>query len=368
MGGHRLDGLVRWSQREPWADLFGETFLEHIVDACECIGLKPAELDSAIDASYLEVLWECAFEDFVGRDHDDVGNIVEDYLKRRGLRETATTRAFMQVLRRSVMSLYEVSDIQPGVSFLARDLIRGGEPVPISERIGSRNLRPWDVIAMRVLDLGHRVEIGGGVLHFSRQEADSLIEEIAEDKEEVVSELLATLESTGQDFDRDEFVRSLDQDMMLKGLAPVFTDAWLEYVLASVLEPVTPEIRNTDGHDMVFTEVRYQLRPRVTAKTLRPRLNTLPEFVQEELNQWSVRPNSRPRPLKRRSRLRGRNRRRPLSPTRCVSRRWRRPPSFCGTIWTVITGACWTSPSPCSAARRPARRRPPGNMRTSSPG
>jgi hypothetical protein len=33
-----------------------------------------------------------------------------------------------------VISLYEVSDIRPGESFLARDLIRGGEPVRVSER------------------------------------------------------------------------------------------------------------------------------------------------------------------------------------------------------------------------------------------
>jgi len=32
------------------------------------------------------------------------------------------------------LSLYEVSDIVPGESFRARDLVRGGEPVLISER------------------------------------------------------------------------------------------------------------------------------------------------------------------------------------------------------------------------------------------
>jgi hypothetical protein len=44
----------------------------------------------------------------------------------------------MKALSVSVMSLYEVSEIVPGKSFLARDLIRGGEPILISEGTATR--------------------------------------------------------------------------------------------------------------------------------------------------------------------------------------------------------------------------------------
>ena len=70
-------------------------------------------------------LWGCAFEDFLTRDLEPDGrNLVEDYLKRRGWKETAQTKAYMKELRTSVMSLYEVSEIVPGQSLRARDLIR----------------------------------------------------------------------------------------------------------------------------------------------------------------------------------------------------------------------------------------------------
>ncbi len=36
------------------------------------------------------------------------------------------------------MSLYEVSDVAVGESFLARDLVRGGEPVRVFERSATR--------------------------------------------------------------------------------------------------------------------------------------------------------------------------------------------------------------------------------------
>ena len=47
-----------------------------------------------------------------------------------------------------------MSDIVPGTSFRARDLIRAGEPLLISERSATRSLKPWDRIAARVVQVG----------------------------------------------------------------------------------------------------------------------------------------------------------------------------------------------------------------------
>ncbi len=62
-------------------------------------------------AWFMRTVWGCAFEDFLTRDFDDGSNVVDDYLKRRGWKEGASTRAYMAALRTSVMSFYEVSDI-----------------------------------------------------------------------------------------------------------------------------------------------------------------------------------------------------------------------------------------------------------------
>lgn len=81
----------------------------------------------------MTTVWGCAFEDFLTRESDDGRNIVDDYLKRRGRKEGASARAYIIALRTSVMSLYEVSDIVRDTSFRARDLVRGGEPVLVSD-------------------------------------------------------------------------------------------------------------------------------------------------------------------------------------------------------------------------------------------
>ena len=75
----------------------------------------------------MTTVWGSAFEDFLTRDFDGGHNIVEDYLKRRGWKENASTRAYMVALRAFV----------------------GGDPILINERSATRSLKQWDRIVAR---------------------------------------------------------------------------------------------------------------------------------------------------------------------------------------------------------------------------
>lgn len=73
----------------------------------------------------------------------------------------------MKALRTSVTSLYEVSDIVPGKSMMVRDLIRGGEPLAVSEGSATKTLRQWNRIAARVVSVSGNSILGGGLLPFT---------------------------------------------------------------------------------------------------------------------------------------------------------------------------------------------------------
>ena len=138
MPAHSLDGLMKWIRRDEWRDAFEEALERHLMTACNRAGVEMSELAEALGDHAQTNLWGCAFEDFLTREDDAGRNIVDDYLKRRGWKESATDRRYMTGLRNSVMSLYEVSAIEPGVSFFARDLIRGGDPMTVSEHSAPR--------------------------------------------------------------------------------------------------------------------------------------------------------------------------------------------------------------------------------------
>lgn len=78
-----LNGLMKWLRREEWQEPFEEFSLKHLGPACEEAGLSPGELPGTIGEAYVGTLWGCIFEDFMTCEFDD-GNIVDDYLERRG--------------------------------------------------------------------------------------------------------------------------------------------------------------------------------------------------------------------------------------------------------------------------------------------
>jgi len=130
--GHDLIGLIKFLGRADWKEPLQDVLDEHLGPAMEAFDLEYDDINELLGDQWAMTLWGCAFEDFLTRTLEPDGrNLVDAYLKRRGWKEGAQTRAYIAALRTSIMSLYEVSEIVPGQSLLARDLIRGGEPVPV---------------------------------------------------------------------------------------------------------------------------------------------------------------------------------------------------------------------------------------------
>ena len=173
---HSLRGLMKWITRHEWRDRFAEVYDAHLQPACERSGVDVDEVVSILGEDFfMTTVWGSAFEDFLTRDFDGGHNIVEDYLKRRGWKESASTRAYTTALRTSVASLYEVSDIIKDTSFRARDLVRGGDPILIGERSATRSLKQWDRIVARVVQVGSHAQISGAVLPYERDASESAL-------------------------------------------------------------------------------------------------------------------------------------------------------------------------------------------------
>src|SRR6266567_6428494 len=171
-----LKGLMKWLSREEWRDAFEDVLNRHVLPACEKADIEVEEVISILGQDYfMTTIWGCAFEDFLTRELEAGRNVVDDYLKRRGWKESASTRLYMSALRTSVMSLYEVSNIVKDGSFLARDLVRRGEPILVNERSATRSLKQWDRIAARVFQVGSQTVMAGGVLPFSHDTSEELL-------------------------------------------------------------------------------------------------------------------------------------------------------------------------------------------------
>src|SRR3954447_18613739 len=152
----------------------------------------------------------------------------------------------------AVMSLYEVSDIVVGESFLARDLVRGGEPVRVFERSATRSLSQWDRIAARVLRVQGRTQISGGLLPFSPHLADRALASIERVRKRASKEAVRLAKSVGHDVSRAEIAAATGLNEVLAGSAFLFSNLWLKDALSRAMDPVVPAMQNTDGEPLEF--------------------------------------------------------------------------------------------------------------------
>ena len=282
-----LSGLMKWLRRPEWGEAFAEVHWLHTGAACELLGVDQDEIDDVLGDGCAAFLWGCAFEDLLTRALEPDGrNMLDVYLKRRGWKETAANRRYMQALRSSVMSLYEVSGIMPGESFLARDLLRGGEPVRVSERSATRTLAPWERIGARVVALDGTHVIAGGLLPFTQEASEGIIGTLGPGRTRKRRTRTARPEQAPASAMAPASVgdgASID----LAQAAPLFTNLWLADVLPRSLKPSQPTVHNTDGDPVVFHTLRYPFLADATAERVRERLDAADELRDAGDAVWS---------------------------------------------------------------------------------
>ena len=252
-----MENLIAWSQRDPWAARHAEIFAFHMDPFADMLE-EPADDIAALLGEEFHVLRVFVCEDFFtarfGEDGDE--NVIDEYLRRRGWRETAAARLYLEGLRDSAVSLYEVVGIDAGRSLTVRDLLRGGDAVEVEERLGSRAAARWDRLAARIVAVEGRRYFTGAMLQFDHalsQEAISHFDELVKDAGSALRKEARRLgvKPPPRAFLRETAVRDLMG-------AETFSEFWLgDIVLRAGASP--PELRNTDGEPMVFCEVRFPL-------------------------------------------------------------------------------------------------------------
>lgn len=268
--GHDLDGLMRFLGRDDiWRERLQDALDEHFGPAMEEFEIDFEELGEIVGESWPMVLWGCAFEDLLSREYGpDHENIIDLYLKRRGWSETALNRAYIEGLRHSVLSLYEVVEVRPNEGMTLKNLLSEEELVDVREKSATRSLKKWDKVAARVVPRRDHFVISGGLLPFTATATEMLIEEI-----------------------RQVLKLRKAQDIRLSPkqlhrCAPLFVTAWLFTELERDAARELLEITNNDGEPLLFHEVRFPFAQGVLQKEVAARLGKIKELEPEGAKTW----------------------------------------------------------------------------------
>lgn len=250
-----IRNLMNWAERPEWSAERAEVFDAHLVPLCERIGLTQEELGEELaDHGFGGMLFGILFEDLASRRlPPDDRNLIDDYLTHRGWRESVAGRRYLQRLRDSVLSLYEVMEVSPGQHCDLRDLVRGGEAVRVHEHMGTQDMVKWDRIAARVLHLDGRHIFSGGVLPIPQEVSHSLLRVLGNSRKEFDKELARL---AGKAAAAEVSASASLDDLFLRSAAPAFSSLWLMHILEH-LRASLPEMSNRDGEALTFVETRF---------------------------------------------------------------------------------------------------------------
>lgn len=170
--------------------------------------------------------------------------LAELFLEEPGVLLTASERIVLERLVASALRPYEVTAVQPGEGLDLKDLW-SGDTIPVRERLGSRQLTPWDVLAVRVIEgsLGQPVMMGVP-FRFPPGSGSDLIAGLKAFRRTVKAPLR----------------RPDDVLWFFKLGGPVLIDAWLDRVAGA-----PPVLVTAEGDVVVMTRTVFDLLDRDTA-------------------------------------------------------------------------------------------------------
>jgi hypothetical protein len=258
-GSDKAIGIIlKWAERDEWNEQLASVFADHFGPVLEDFEMTIEQVIEVLKPDGFMPLFGCAFEDFMTCNFEpDERNVVDDYIKRRGWKESAPVKSYLRALQRSVMSVYEVVGTAPGSHCHLRDLIRGGEPMRVEDRLGSENVVQWDRIAARLLEIKGKTYMSAGVLRLSFDDGTEIVQEIRKLEKELLKRMRKPLREEG--LTEIDLRRLPTAEAILGEMAPLFTRTWLATMLGRLLNPASPEIRNSEGEPVQFCETRLPL-------------------------------------------------------------------------------------------------------------
>jgi len=289
--GIGVGGLMRWLDDSVWQGPFEELLEQHLGQAARSAGVAVEELPDVIGEGPYRALWGFVFEDLITRQLPDGRVLAREYRKRRGWKESAAVRPYLDALTTVVPSLYEVSDIVPGESMALRDLVRGGEPVRVVEHTATRTVKPWDRIATRIVRVRGQTVISGAVLAFDEPTSDALLAALQRIAQTVPEEARALMDEiadkTGKRLDPGELEDALDIDAVLEASPFMMSAFWLRDYLEKVSNPSPPKAVSREGEPIEPVTVRWRLAKGARVRRLQSLINELPALRPASATFWN---------------------------------------------------------------------------------
>ena len=231
---------------------------EHTLDDARLLFWGDFDPDKHLDDATFNIasqnFWEWVIHDFIV-DRENDKKLIDLYMEKTRV-ISADEHKVLNMMRNSVISLYEVQEVFPEKGLLLKDLLLGGE-YDVKEKAATRSLSRWDIYATRLLYIDGEYIMSGSVYPYPVKQ-----------KERILEDIHAEFEDYRQDYPDGAM------DDFLKRESGIFNFYWYDLVQ----NPRLPVLHTTSGEPMVFSKAVFEIRDR---KAVLNGLSNIKEFEKE---------------------------------------------------------------------------------------
>ncbi len=178
-------------------------------------------------------------------------------------------RNVLDMMKSSVLSLFEVQEVFPDKGLLLKDLLLGGEH-DVREKAATASLRKWDIFAARIHEVDGQQIMSGAVYPYPL----SMKEEILGDYK------------YGFDKDHKQYTELTMRQFMKTNGGHYCNFHWYDIFENSQM----PQLTNTHGHQMVISKAFYEVKNKKSALESLRGIKSLLEYEDGDGFDWLGKP------------------------------------------------------------------------------
>jgi len=283
---HPHDGLIEAVRHEPWYSRFEDVMAEHVGAVCDYFAITSDDITAFLSLHWFQCVWSAVLEDLMARvSTEGDNNLIADYLKRRGWKESGRNRIYLRAAQRARMSLYNVHAVDPGRGITLIDRLHGGDAIVVRERSASRTLQAGTPIAVRLIRCPDRTIIAGALFPFDPNDA-AMFEEVHQAlRANRIADAKAAAGWRADVLDPNALARVTADPTAID---PLVTAFWLAGAVQGVLDAEPLELANTDGDPLSFVSLHYDLASGVTSTDLSDAFAAHPGLHVSDEQHWSL--------------------------------------------------------------------------------
>lgn len=272
-----IRNILNFVEQQPeWQQRLDEIFSQMLSPAAQSLGIEEDELVTEIQQAGCSHMVFCyVFEEFASVHWDnEERSFIDEYLKRRGWRETPRGRRYLQALNNSEVQLWEITAVKPGSYAEVRPYGTTQKSIKVIEKSATESLHQWDGLAARIIQMDNTPIFTGGLLPLPPTKAEPVQQILDKIKEKT----LTLFEQFLKDGEIDALPNDLEQqaeDEANSYLPEILFRIWVAYLYQSI-NPAMPMLQNKDGDALQPTTVRFP----ITAQTIKitRALDDIPEL------------------------------------------------------------------------------------------